>query len=589
MHTLLASLARMRWTRTKELAAPDRSGIPVTFPTSHLESWAQRGRRRRYLRLLLAKSAVFFLLNSVTLPQTWPYLQSAQPGARKTAAALIVSATPLLRAFSAPLAGWMTKRVSFRWVALACDLLTCAGGVLWSVAYSAPLPAAWWLLAARGVMGLCGGQLELLMTYVAHGTSSEERVLSTAQAGGTIGIGTLLGPAVMALMSYIGTEGVSAAGVRFNQFTVSSLALTALFAAVTAASCCLFTDSEIAAEESRLLALSQQRHHTQWLGLLVCLLASAHSFGAMRLHEALLVPMMMELYGWEETRALRDAGLVLLLASVVAMAINNLSARASQRHGERPVLIGALLGALISSVLGLPLEELALPRHTPGGGGGGGGGGGAQRSLSLWPDLLAAHGNASARCPGYQSWCSSATRLPFSQLVACVILTAASAAVLFTSAGAIFSRLLPVSGQGPYWGLMGFCANIGRSVYPVAFTAVYSQLGPQMTYLGLTAAVSVLLLMAALSYNQLVPPAAAAVPTENNNCDPSVQWYKQVYSQTLSTIMEDLASDLKQAEGAHRRRRELSEILGHGLANLSKATHGEGPEKEAERQAVTTQ
>ncbi|XP_043194782.1 major facilitator superfamily domain-containing protein 8-like [Amphibalanus amphitrite] len=583
MHTLLASLGRMKWTRSKELSAPERSGIPITFPTSHLESWQQRGRRRRYLRLLMAKSALFFLINSVTLPQTWPYLQSAQPGARKTAAALIVSATPLVRAFSAPLAGWMTRRVSFRWVALVCDLLTCAGGLLWSAAYSAPLPAAWWLLAARAVMGLCGGQLELLMTYVAHGTSSEERVLATAQAGGTIGIGTLLGPGVVALMSYIGTEGLSAAGMRFNQFTVSSLFLTALFTAVTVASCCLFTDSDIAAEESRMLALSHQRYRAQWFGLFVCLLASAHSFGAMRLHESLLVPMMMELYGWEETRALRDAGLVLLLASVVAMAINSLSARASQKHGERPVLIGALLGALISSVLGLPLEELALSQRAPGAG---------RRSLTLWPELLSASGNSSARCPGYQSWCPSAARLPFSQLVACVILTAASAAVLFTSAGATFSRLLPASGQGPYWGLMGACANVGRSVYPVAFTAVYSQLGPQMTYLGLTGVVSVLLLMAALSYNQLVPPVVPPVTHDNNNCDPSVQWYKQVYSQTLSTIMEDLASDLKQAEGAQRRRGELSEILGHGLTNLGKTARGggrEGQDDTAEKTAVTVQ
>ena len=583
MHTLLATLGRMKWRRTKELSAPERCGIPVTFPTSHLESWEQRGRRRRYLRLLLAKSALFFLINSVTLPQTWPYLQSAEPGARKTAAALIVSATPLLRAFSAPLAGWLTRRVSFRWVALIGDLLTCAGGLLWSTAYAAPLPAAWWLLAARAVMGLCGGQLELLMTYVAHGTCSEERVLSMAQAGATIGIGTLLGPGVMALMSYIGTEGATAAGMRFNQFTVSSLLLTALFTGVTVTSCCLFTHSDIAAEESRMLALSQQRHRTQWTGLLVCLLASAHSFGAMRLHESLLVPMLMELYGWEESRALRDAGLVLLLASVVAMAINNLSARASHRYGERPILIGALLGALVSSVLGLPLEELVLaPRASSTAAG-------SQRSLSLWPALLSANGTWSARCPGYQSWCSSAARLPFSQLVACVILTAASAAVLFTSAGATFSRLLPASGQGPYWGLMAAGANVGRSVYPVAFTAVYSQLGPQMTYLGLTGVVSVLLLMAALSYNQLVPPTTPPVIQDNNNCDPSVQWYKQVYSQTLSTIMEDLASDLKRAEGVHRHRTELSEILGHGLANLNGAASSEHHDRDTQKTAVTAQ
>lgn len=573
MHIFLARLANMKWTLNKEVQSSQISTIPITFATSHLESWAQRVRRRRYLRLLLVKSAVFCLLNSVTLPQTWPYLQSAEPAARKTVAAAVVSATPLLRAFTSPLAGWLTRRVSFRWVALTCDLLTVIGGLLWSLAYATPVPASWWLLTARGLMGLCGGQLELLMTYVAHGTSSEERVLATAQAGASVGIGTLLGPAVLTLMSYIGTDGVTIGSMRFNTFTVSSLFLTALMLAVTMASCIYFTDSDIAAEESRMMALSQRRQTAHCLGLLVCLLVTAHSFGSMRIHEALLVPMMMELYGWEETRALRDAGLVMFLAGIISMAVNNLCARMAERYGERTVLVGALLVALIACVLGLPLEELAQPMAASGGAGSSTTDLPGPRYL-LWPDLLAATRNesrlVSPRCPPYQKWCYSAPHLPFSQLVACVLLTAASAAVLFTSGGAIFSRLLPAAGQGPHWGLMGAIANVGRSAYPVGFTAVYSQLGPQITYLGLTAVVSILLLTAALSFNHLAPPGPSltTLQPENNNCDPSVQWYKQVYSQTLSTIMEDIAKDLRQ-HSSGRRKRNLSEILDHGMVNLS--------------------
>lgn len=605
---------------------------PALFATSHLESWQQRRRRLRYIRVLLLKNTVFFLLNAVTLPQTWSYLKwlnncneesialcgvEDQVSVSKWWSSAIVSITPFLRLVTSPFAGWLSDRYGYRSVALTCDLLVCIGAFLWSIAPVSPIKPEWWLFISRALMALCGGQLELLLTYIATATSKEERRKLTAQAATSLGLGTVLGPALLTLFSLFGhnfRDYQNQSIWQLNTFTLSSLTITMFIFLATFLSHITFTESNLARDEIQKLSptivcyqdqsITETKNYSR---IFICLMTTLHSFGAMRFHETLLVAMTMEIYGWKENKALINAGIILLLTSILSMAVNNLSTRVASRIGDRFVLILGLVCGLSAALFGLPIEKvsdgqtvltsngskvvyslsidhrlnnqseeffswrglengttISYPSDY------------SQVEISSFPSKEQKEVDKEQTSPtkriGYSEdqdyYLKMSTYLPFSHLTVCVILTGVSCTVLFTSSGALYSQMDHASNHAIHWGLMGSAANLGRAAYPLFFTSLYSKFGSQVTYLALVSALSTLLLLTALVYGRLAtnstinllhnlkqaPSDDHFTATKQNELNKN----NQMQDKHLVVIIESLLRELQDSKHFHLNRVGIS-------------------------------
>ena len=106
-----------------------------TFPTSHLETWDERQRRKAALIIIYVKTLIYFSVVAMVMPPTWPYLQSLDPNASKTLVGWIIVGVPALRPVNALLVGWLLKKFSIRLVTIVSGVFILVSCAMWSTAY----------------------------------------------------------------------------------------------------------------------------------------------------------------------------------------------------------------------------------------------------------------------------------------------------------------------------------------------------------------------------------------------------------------------------------------------------------------------
>ena len=106
-----------------------------TFPTSHLETWDERQKRKAALIIIYVKTLVYFSVVAMVMPPTWPYLQSIDPHASKTLVGWIIVGVPALRPVNALLVGWLLKKLSIRTVTIVSGVFILVSCAMWATAY----------------------------------------------------------------------------------------------------------------------------------------------------------------------------------------------------------------------------------------------------------------------------------------------------------------------------------------------------------------------------------------------------------------------------------------------------------------------
>ncbi|XP_043200497.1 major facilitator superfamily domain-containing protein 8-like [Amphibalanus amphitrite] len=511
-----------------------------TFPTSHLETWDERQRRKAALLIIYIKTLVYFSVVAMVMPPTWPYLQSLDPNASKTLVGWIIVGVPALRPVNALLVGWLLKKFSIRAVTIVSGVFILVSCAMWSTAYHAPIYGGYWLLISRFVIGFFGAEFQIGTTHVASATTKEERSTAMTILAGCLSIAYMMAPGVMSAISFVGPVGITVCGFILNMYTVAGLLGLAVYAAALGLFCFYYEESDIAVREEKLAeatsgggsASSDPEEDlfpsrpvtTDYLAVAVCNLVGAHCYGWLQLPDTMMTPMAMDLYGWSEEHAVRRAGNILTLYGILALAGFALSGRLAKRFPERGIMLGGTLMYLVGALVMFPVMGPTPPMAGPPPGNNsqlevnvtalhlmksyrspGGHAyvmnlaeGGRQEQLPLQLRDLDPVTGRQLGCPATQSWCLTEPRPHLAQLIISFGLVMCATPFVLPMVNSCISKLLPAGNQSVMWGIVNGSANVGRLIYPLLNIYLYTFLGVRAQYgvmIGLCALCVVLLLV----------------------------------------------------------------------------------------------
>ncbi|XP_037088491.1 major facilitator superfamily domain-containing protein 8-like [Pollicipes pollicipes] len=493
-----------------------------TFPTSHLETWPERQRRKTALFIIYLKTLVYFSVVAMVMPPTWPYLQSLDPNASKTLVGWIIVGVPALRPINALLVGWVLKHLSIRTVTIISGIFILASCAMWSTAYHAPIYGGYWLLVSRFVIGFFGAEFQIGTTHVAAATTREERSTAMTILAGCLSIAYMMAPGVMSIISYVGPVGVTICGYILNMYTVAGLLGMVVYGTALVLFIVYYEENDIAVREDKLNEATappvsgetdeapQSPVVTDYLAVAICNLLGAHCYGWLQLPDTMMTPMAMDLYGWSEEHAVRRAGNILTLYGVLALAGFALSGRLAKRFPERGIMLAGnfmyLLGALVMFPVAGPTPPLAGSR----------GGlayamnlaGAAPAGLPLSLRDLDPVTGRQLGCPPSQTWCLTEPRPHLAQLVISFGLVMTATPFMLPMVNSVISKLLPAGNQSFMWGVVNGSANVGRLVYPLLNIYLYTYLGPRAQYGAMIGLCLLTVTLQLATYRRLKPRGA---------------------------------------------------------------------------------
>jgi DHA1 family tetracycline resistance protein-like MFS transporter len=261
-------------------------------------------------------------------------------GASPQAVTALLAVYSLMALLSAPLWGRLSDRIGRRPV-LMSSLAAGALAYIWMGAAD----ALWMLFAARGLAGLCAGNIAAAQAYVADVTTLENRAKGMGLIGAAFGLGFIIGPALGGLLAGddpasadLATPALLAAGLS----GMALLGVTFLLAESRPAS----ARQDIPARSRRAAIFSALRRPVLSRLLLIFFLVIL-AFSGM---ESTFAMWAMRQFGWGPSQVAYVFAFVGVLSAILQ---GGLIGRLSRRFGEERLLLAGL------ALIGLGL--LALP------------------------------------------------------------------------------------------------------------------------------------------------------------------------------------------------------------------------------------
>jgi DHA1 family tetracycline resistance protein-like MFS transporter len=263
----------------------------------------------------------------------------------------------LMALLSAPLWGRLSDRIGRRPV-LMSSLAAGALAYLWMGAAD----ALWMLFAARGLAGICAGNIAAAQAYIADVTTPENRAKGMGLIGAAFGLGFIIGPALGGLLAGNNPASADLAMPAWVAAGLSGIALLGV-AFVLPESRPLAARQNIPAR-SRLAAILGALRRPILSRLILIFFLVILAFSGM---ESTFALWAMRQFGWGPSQVAYVFAYVGLLSAVLQ---GGLIGRLSRRFGEeRLLLVGlALIGiglltlpaARSMSLLALVLAALAV-------------------------------------------------------------------------------------------------------------------------------------------------------------------------------------------------------------------------------------
>lgn len=245
----------------------------------------------------------------------------------------LAAAYSICQFFAAPGLGALSDRYGRRPVLLLCLFGSAVGYALFGIGGALPI-----LFLGRILDGLTGGDLSILMAYVADITEPEERGKLFGQIGATVGIGFLLGPVIGGMMAKF--------GVRAPLFLTAAIMLLNMLWGYFGLPESLRPENRRA--EIRLADLNPfiQLKNVLAIARLRSLLLAGFLYGlVMVFMQVTMVVMIMDHLGWHSDRI----GLIYLVVGGIDILVQGgLMGRIGPVFGEQKLAIAGMIGVTIS-------------------------------------------------------------------------------------------------------------------------------------------------------------------------------------------------------------------------------------------------
>ncbi|XP_029311322.1 major facilitator superfamily domain-containing protein 8 isoform X2 [Cottoperca gobio] len=407
------------------------------------EDYKTRWRSIRVMYFNMFLSSVGF---TIVITSLWPYLQKVDASASASFLGWVVAAYSLGQMLASPIFGlWSNYRPSRE--PLVCSIIiNLSANIYYAYAYLPTTHNKFHILVSRAFVGFGAGNVAVVRSYVAGATSLKERTGAMANMSACQALGFILGPALQAGLSFIGEQGVVVQGIdlQLNMYTAPALLATA-FGFINILLVVLVLREHHVDDHGRHIEAinytSEDRddvieEREESLDQVAVVTSNVLFFIVMfifAVFETIATPLSMDMFAWTRKEAVLYNGLIICGIGFESILVFLVVKAASQRVGDRPVLLAGLAVIFCGFFILLPW--------------------GNQYPKIQWADLrnnslvsgMSAASNSSVEptgCPYEQTWCQYTPAIHLAQYISSDILIGVGYPACNVMSYTLYSKIL---------------------------------------------------------------------------------------------------------------------------------------------------
>ncbi|XP_032366872.1 major facilitator superfamily domain-containing protein 8 isoform X1 [Etheostoma spectabile] len=494
------------------LADPDDTTPLLRYDTcsddSRDEGYRSRWRSIRVMYFTMFLSSVGF---TIVITSLWPYLQKVDDSANASFLGWVVAAYSLGQMLASPLFGlWSNYRP--RGEPLVCSIvINMSANIYYAYAYLPTTNNKLHILMSRAFVGFGAGNVAVVRSYVAGATSLKERTGAMANMSACQALGFILGPALQACLSFIGEHGVTVKVIdlQLNMYTAPAL-LAASFGLVNILLVVLVLREHRVDDHGRQVRainftaeeredVSEETEET--IDQVAVLISNVLFFIVMfifAVFETIATPLSMDMFAWTRKEAVLYNGIIICCIGFESILVFLVVKVASQRVGDRPVLLAGLVVIFCGFFILLPwgnhypkIQWADVKNNT----------------LVSWTSKASSASNSSLEptgCPYEQTWCQYTPAISLAQYISSDILIGVGYPACNVMSYTLYSKILGPKPQGVYMGWLTASGSGARTLGPIFVSQAYTVLGPRWAFSLICGIVAGAIVLLSSVYRRLV-------------------------------------------------------------------------------------
>ncbi|XP_039678061.1 major facilitator superfamily domain-containing protein 8 isoform X2 [Perca fluviatilis] len=459
---------------------------PLLSDDSRDEDYKSRWRSIRVMYFTMFLSSVGF---TIVITSLWPYLQKIDDSANASFLGWVVAAYSLGQMLASPIFGlWSNYRP--RREPLVCSIvINMSANIYYAYAYLPRTNNKFHILMSRAFVGFGAGNVAVVRSYVAGATSLKERTSAMANMSACQALGFILGPALQACLSFIGEHGVAVKVIdlQLNMYTAPALLATA-FGLINILLVVLVLREHRVDDHGRQIRainytseerddISEETEET--IDQVAVLISNVLFFIVMfifAVFETIATPLSMDMFAWTRKEAVLYNGIIICSIGFESILVFLVVKVASQRFGDRPVLLAGLAIIFCGFFILLPwgnhypkIQWADLKNN----------------SLVSWTSKATIASNNSLEptgCPYEQTWCQYTPAIHLAQYISSDILIGVGYPACNVMSYTLYSKILGPKPQGVYMGWLTASGSGARTLGPIFVSQAYTILGPRWAF-----------------------------------------------------------------------------------------------------------
>uniref|UniRef100_A0A665XFQ5 Major facilitator superfamily (MFS) profile domain-containing protein n=1 Tax=Echeneis naucrates TaxID=173247 RepID=A0A665XFQ5_ECHNA len=443
--------------------------------------YRSRWRSIRVMYFTMFLSSVGF---TIVITSLWPYLQKIDDSANASFLGWVVAAYSLGQMVASPIFGlWSNCRP--RREPLVCSIfINLSANIYYAYTYLPKSNNKFHILMARAFVGFGAGNVAVVRSYVAGATSLKERTSAMANMSACQALGFILGPALQAFLSFIGEQGFTVEFIKlqFNMYTAPAL-LAAAFGIINILLVILVLREHRVDDHGRHIQsinyTSEDINEEETIDQVAVLTSNVLFFVVMfifAIFETIATPLSMDMFAWTRKEAVFYNGIIICGIGFESIIVFLIVKVASQRVGDRPVLLAGLAIIFCGFFILLPWGN-----HYP---------------KIQWADIrnnslrsqiseamIASNSSVEPTgCPYEQTWCQYTPAIHLGQYITSDILIGVGYPACNVMSYTLYSKIIGPKPQGVYMGWLTASGSGARTLGPVFVSQVYTILGPRWAF-----------------------------------------------------------------------------------------------------------
>ncbi|XP_008974945.1 major facilitator superfamily domain-containing protein 8 isoform X4 [Pan paniscus] len=407
------------------------------------EHYKSRWRSIRILYLTMFLSSVGF---SIVMMSIWPYLQKIDPTADTSFLGWVIASYSLGQMVASPIFGLWSNYRPRKEALIVSILISVAANCLYAYLHIPASHNKYYMLVARGLLGIGAGNVAVVRSYTAGATSLQERTSSMANISMCQALGFILGPE-----HRVDDSGRQCKSINFE---------------------------EASTDEAQV----PQGNIDQVAVVAINVLFFVALF-IFALFETIITPLTMDMYAWTQEQAVLYNGIILAALGVEAVVIFLGVKLLSKKIGERAILLGGLIVVWVGFFILLPwgnqfpkiqwedLHNNSIPNTTFG-----------EIIIGLWKSPMEDDNERPTGCSIEQAWCLYTPVIHLAQFLTSVVLIGLGYPVCNLMSYTLYSKILGPKPQGVYMGWLTASGSGARILGPMFISQVYAHWGPRWAF-----------------------------------------------------------------------------------------------------------